>query len=236
MDDSIPRIAALLKQLPQNVDLTLLPQLRDQCLRLAKECSRALQGSSRRDIFALPGELSRAILEGVAINAEGNASLNRMALVGRLWHNMLAPLAGACIPALTRRVTLSGPDLLQNVRSWWRSVKVRSDATDTGLASLTAGCAAITNLDLSKCDQITDKGLASVAAGCTVMTCLNLSYCDKITDAGVASLIAGCTSITDLNLSYCDKITDAGLSIVTFPEGCFVGLCGFANSDDDSDE
>ena len=65
--------------------------------------------NTTRDIFALSGELSRAILasveEGIEMNRR-NAVLNRMALVGRLWHSALVPEAGACMPALTRRVAL----------------------------------------------------------------------------------------------------------------------------------
>ena len=62
------------------------------------------------DVFALSGELSRAILTSTGAN-EGNRALDRVALVGRLWHNALAPQAGACMPALTRRVTLAEPDM-----------------------------------------------------------------------------------------------------------------------------
>ena len=76
--------------------------------------------TTTRDIFALPGELSRAILASVEgeedeVVANGrNAVLNRMALVGHLWHNLLAPPDGACmLPALARRVTLGEPDMLQ---------------------------------------------------------------------------------------------------------------------------
>jgi len=67
--------------------------------------------TTTRDIFALPGELSRAILESTGAS-EGNLVLNRMALVGRSWHNALAPPAGACMSALTRRVTLGERDML----------------------------------------------------------------------------------------------------------------------------
>ena len=75
--------------------------------------------ASSRDIFALPGELSRAILWYAGDDGGNppwvlmeNVALNRMALVGHLWHNMLAPSTGACMPALTRRVTLGEPDML----------------------------------------------------------------------------------------------------------------------------
>ena len=94
-----------------------------------------------RDIFALPGELSRAILENTGANG-GNLQLNKMALMGKRWHHALAPKAGACIPALTRQVTLGEPDLLvvaQIARPWWRYVKARTNATDTGLAGK-SGC------------------------------------------------------------------------------------------------
>ena len=88
------------------------------------------------DIFALPAELSRAILANVETEAEDkedeeeeegtngrNAVLNRMALASRSWHNALAPQAGACTPALTRCITLGKRDMLavaQIVRPWWR--------------------------------------------------------------------------------------------------------------------
>ena len=49
--------------------------------------------ASSRDIFALPGKISRAILASTGAN-EGNLVLNMMALVGRLWHNALAPNLG----------------------------------------------------------------------------------------------------------------------------------------------
>ena len=99
--------------------------------------------TTTRDIFALPGELSRAILASVeeqemeALRCGRNAELNRMALVGRLWHIALAPQAGACMPALTRRVFLSARDMLavaQIARPWWRWVIGRTGVTDRGLA------------------------------------------------------------------------------------------------------
>jgi hypothetical protein len=70
-------------------------------------CLETIMSSSiSRDVFALSGELSRAILTSTGAN-EGNHALDRVALVGRLRHNALAPQAGACMPALTRRVTLA---------------------------------------------------------------------------------------------------------------------------------
>ena len=230
--------------------------------------------ASSRDIFALPGELSRAILESTGAN-EGiallgrkvrrkfgnayyigsitsisnhkkwwhvtyddgddedlncselhtallpNPVLNRMALVGRMWHTMLAPSTGACMPALTRCVTLDEPDMLavaQIARPWWRSVQGRQGAyghikiTDTGLASLAAGCPAITSLNLEDCIEITDTGLASLAAGCPHIFSLNLRFCRQVTDTGLMSLAARCPAITTLDLSLCDQITDAGLA------------------------
>ena len=129
-----------------------------------------------RDIFAQGSSIAQSILEGPAVNGE-NLALNRMALVGCCWHNVLAPPAGACIPALTRRVTLGERDMLavaQIARPWWRRVRGRSGITDTGLASLAAGCSAITSLDLSACGLITDAGLASLAAGCSAIITLDL--------------------------------------------------------------
>ena len=126
-----------------------------------------------RDICALPEELSRTILASVEEDEEeggiANAVLDRMTQVDNLWHNMLAPQPGACIPALTRHVTLGERDMLavaQSARPWWRWVQRRSDVIDAGLASLATGCSAITTLNLSECERITDAGLASLAAGC----------------------------------------------------------------------
>ena len=148
--------------------------------------------TTRRDIFALPGELSRAILASTEYRVilastqyrrvlvlKRNLLLNRMALVGRSWHNALAPPAGACIPALTRCVTLGERDMLavaQIARPWWRWVQGRSThhVTDAGLASLAAGCSTITTLDLSFCFKITDTGLASLIPGCSAITTLDL--------------------------------------------------------------
>ena len=135
--------------------------------------------ASSRDIFAQGSSIAQSILEGAAVN-EGHLALNRMALVGCCWHNVLAPPAGACIPALTRQVTLGQPDMLavaEIVRPWWRCLRARH------------------SLYLSSCNQIRDAGLASLAAGCTAITSLTLSYCDQITDAGLASLATECPNI-----------------------------------------
>ena len=135
--------------------LWIQPSSRDQ--QTAK-CFRQSLGA--RDIFAQGSSIGQSILDGAAVN-EGNCALNRMALVGCCWHNVLAPPAGACIPALTRRVTLGEPDLLavaQIARPWWRCVRARSNATNAGLASLAAACTAITTLNLSYCRPIGDAG------------------------------------------------------------------------------
>ena len=181
--------------------------------------------TTTRDIFALPGELSRAILASVETNGRNacgrNAVLNRMALAGRSWHNALAPPAGACMAALTRRVTLGERDMLavaQIVRPWWRWVKGQQDVTDVGLASLAAGCSAIITLNLWGCIRITGTGLASLAAGCSAITNLDLTNCHQITDTGLTSLVAGCSAITSLNLSFCRRITDTRLA--SLAAGC----------------
>ena len=160
--------------------------------------------STSRDIFALPGELSRAILASTGAS-QANLVLNRMALVGRLWHNALAPQAGACMTVLTRCSMLGERDMLavaQIVRPWWRWMQGRQDVTDTGLAS------AITTLNLEWCKEIIDTGLANLAGGCPAITTLYLTSCNEITDTGLASLATGCTATTILNLAGCYEITD----------------------------
>ena len=113
-------------------------------------------------IFGLPHELSRVILASAAARARPNADLyvldaqqhwhwneqtepdtcmlNRYSLVGPSWHEALAPPSGVCIPALTRCVKLSEPDLLvvaQIINSWWRRVTL-DDITDAGMLNFPA--------------------------------------------------------------------------------------------------
>ena len=57
----------------------------------------------------LADELAGAILASAAAT-ERNLMLNRMALVGRSWHALLAPQTEACIPALTRCDASEGLD------------------------------------------------------------------------------------------------------------------------------
>ena len=106
-----------------------------------------------RDISALPAEPSRATLASTGANG-GNAVLNRMALVGRLWHNArasVAPPAGACMPVPTRCVTLAEQDMLavaQIARPWWRRVRGRMIMICDGWRSdVTAGEGLATEFD-----------------------------------------------------------------------------------------
>merc|ERR1711865_116306 len=152
-----------------------------------------------------------------------------MAVVGKLWHNALAPTAGACMPALTRQITLGAQDM-HNValialiaRPWCVWIRARKKdrgiITDAALGSLAAGCPNITCLNLQLCQRITDTGLASLAAGCPAITTLDLSGCCNITAAGLASLAeCPCPAITTLILKYCRRITDTGLEMLV--AGC----------------
>merc|ERR1712028_219686 len=111
-----------------------------------------------------------------------------MALVGKLWHNALAPTAGACMPALTRQITLGAQDMLsvqELAQPWWGWIRGQKSVriiTDIEIVSLAAGCPTITYLDLFNCVQITDAGLASLAAGCPAIATLDLECCNQVTD------------------------------------------------------
>ena len=95
--------------------------------------------------------------------------LNMLAWVCRKWHSILAPPDGVCTPNLTRRVTLSQPDMFMVKKAgsiaqpWWRWVKAEPNVTDAGLACMVVACPHITILDLFGCHQITDMGLAKLA-------------------------------------------------------------------------
>jgi hypothetical protein len=146
---------------------------------------------------------------------ERNLVLNMTALVCCSFHSVLAPLGCACIPALTRWVNLYSFDddnIVHQAQSWWRWMRCRK-VNDTGLASIAASatCGELTRVDLGGCSKITDGGLASLAAGCSAITYLNLTCCYEITDRGLKSLADGCGAITDLNLTCCYDITDTGL-------------------------
>merc|ERR1711865_814140 len=151
--------------------------------------------------------------------------LNRMALVGKLWHNALAPTAGACMPALTRQITLGAQDMLsvqELAQPWWGWIRGQKSVriiTDIEIVSLAAACPTIKRLELRGCAyKITDAALASLAAGCPAITTLELFNCVQITDAGLASLAAGCSAITTLYLCGCYHFTDTGLA--SLAAGC----------------
>merc|ERR1711865_306677 len=72
-----------------------------------------------------------------------------MALVGKLWHNALAPTAGACMPALTRQITLGAQDMLsvqELAQPWWGWIRGQKSVriiTDIEIVSLAAACPTI---------------------------------------------------------------------------------------------
>ena len=126
-----------------------------------------------------------------------------MALVGCMWHSMLAPSVGACMPA-TRCVTLGGGDMFavaQIARPWWRSVRRRAEANgnsqlmDTGLAKLAASWPTATTLDLFGYTKITGKGLASLAPGCTSVIDVDISRYYQITETALTTLASNYPSI-----------------------------------------
>merc|ERR1711865_1291182 len=77
-----------------------------------------------------------------------------MALVGKLWHNALAPTAGACMPALTRQITLGAQDMLsvqELAQPWWGWIRGQKSVriiTDIEIVSLAAACPTIKRLEL----------------------------------------------------------------------------------------
>merc|ERR1711865_262023 len=141
---------------------------------------------------------------------EQNTVLNRLVLVNKSLNEMLTRTTGVWVGQPQRCVVIRGNSEI-TPQAWWRRIWYRAP-TDARLASLAAGCRAITIMDLTFCDQVTDKGLASLAAGCSAITTLCLCGCYEITDTGLASLAAGCPNITTLRLEDCEQITDAGLA------------------------
>lgn len=191
------------------------------------------------------------ILEATAIPHGPNISsgyiasipqLNRLALVSREWHSVLAtPYPYDCAPKLTRRVTLSQSAMFTMaekgtiVQKWWRWVRAKQDVKDTGLSRFAVACPCVEVLDLEGCWQLTDKSLITLAARCRNLRKLNLRYCNKITDEGLASLANGCPHITDLCLGNCYRITDKGLASLT--TGCpaittlYLGQCNLTTQE-----
>jgi hypothetical protein len=75
----------------------------------------------------------------------------------------------------------------------------------------TAGCPAVTFLNLAENRKIDDKGM-ELLKGMSRLTGLNLSSC-SITDQGMTHL-SSLTRLEHLNLSYCNRITDNGLRLL----------------------
>ena len=159
------------------------------------------------------------VIENIQLWTERNSVLNMTALVCCSFRNLLAPSYCACIPALTRWVNLNAlllpegkiPQQMKSLWQWVRCLDLDAIRIGNTLASLAAGCQALTCLGLMGCGKITDKGLASLAAGCKALTSLSMSGCNKITGAGLASLAAGCKALITLTILFCALITTQSL-------------------------
>jgi hypothetical protein len=112
---------------------------------------------------------------------------------------LLTPLASSLISLNLSLVSNDG------FATTWRC---RASVTDQGMHAL-ARLTALTDLNLSCCDEVSETGL-QVLRSLTALATLNLAYCRDVGDDGVLQL-APLTSLTSLSLSH-TKLTDKGLT------------------------
>ena len=149
-----------------------------------------------------------------------NLLLNRLALVCKGLHAVLAPSVAACLPALNRPITFALiPEFFvpgAGNRAWWSEVKGRS-VTDAALESLAAGCAAITTLSISgRC--VSDVGVACLARRFPALALLHIAGCRLVTDATMNNLALRCPAITSLDVSNCRLLSNLGVALLA--TGC----------------
>ncbi|PWA53077.1 RNI-like superfamily protein [Artemisia annua] len=83
------------------------------------------------------------------------------------------------------------------------------DITAIGFTLVASGCPLLSVISLCKC-SITDSGLEILAKSCSSLTEVNISRCQNITDRGILSLNQNCRQLRTLKLSHCRNITGVG--------------------------
>merc|ERR1712166_224644 len=152
-----------------------------------------------------------------------NASINCLAQVCKGWWQCVAP-AGKTDCRLDRRVKITASLEAADMRLWWTVVKTNYSVTDATISALVAGCPALTNINVSGCNNVTDASFATLAAGCPGLTNVsvnyrdNLSGCRNLTDVSIAALAAGCPELTNVDMANCRNMTDA--AITALAAGC----------------
>ena len=81
------------------------------------------------------------------------------------WWQCVAP-AGKTDCRLDRRVKITASLEAADMRLWWTVVKTNYSVTDATISALVAGCPALTNINVSGCNNVTDASFATLAAGC----------------------------------------------------------------------
>ncbi len=89
------------------------------------------------------------------------------------------------------------------------------DIDDAVVVTLARNCAALTDVDVSRCEKLTDTSIMALANGCVHVRRLNLLLCKKITDASVTYLTTQCSELTDLDVRFCRKLTVATLTAIS---------------------
>merc|ERR1712166_276449 len=152
-----------------------------------------------------------------------NASINCLAQVCKGWWQCVAP-AGKTDCRLDRRVKITASLEAADMRLWWTVVKTNYSVTDATISALVAGCPALTNINVSGCNNVTDASFATLAAGCPGITDVTVVHCNNITDDSLVAPAAGCPGLTNVsvncrdNLSGCRNLTD--VSIAALAAGC----------------
>ena len=148
---------------------------------------------------------------------EGHRDLNKVALVGHLFHNALVH---DCPSLLRRKVFISfalpgrclrnghGFTMPTTLPRWWHWVQLWG-ANEGDLCELVGG--EIKELDLQFC-----KDLARIQCinRWPLLTALNLSHCPLITDTTLTAISESCRNMQILKMAACYGIGDTGVAAV----------------------
>jgi len=163
-----------------------------------------------------------------------NTWFNDVALVGREWRQLVAPMHEAIADyRLHRRVVIKRNMDEAEFRQWWTVVKMipaqNHHLTDAGIIALANGCPRLIDLNLAKiCRDLTDDSIIALANGCPALCILDFANCYNMTDAAMIALANGCPDLSSVNLMNCREVTDA--AIIALANGCpQLGSVGLAN-------
>ena len=103
--------------------------------------------------------------------------------------------------------------------------------TDFGLASISARCTRIQNLNMSGLTRLTERGAELIMREPINgdprgqdLESLNLTFCQSLGDKAIASFAPGLGNLATINLTGCTKVSDEGIKTLTECCACIQNL------------